>query len=415
MKKPYSFSSLPSYSEAWSACRKPIIVCVVLSLLVALAAAIMVINRRPLDGDEPGYVILAKNIASGKGYYYPNYWLAEKAPGYSTFVAGTLKIFGGSLIPARIIQTFLHVLMVVLTILMAYRMTRSLSIVWITGLVAASDAYVAVFRMHMLSESLFDPAAFGMVLAFDDALRRGKLKSWMLTGLLFALSIYLRPTLIMLPVFLIVMLIAIRMPLKKLIIGFGAASLVAFVVLLPWSIRNYNVFGVFTPVPAYGGTCLNAQVKNDIARSKGEPTKEWTFSKAGINVYKESELQKKEAIQLIKDNPKVFLLSVPTKSFQLWTSSEWRSAGKMKSKALGALRLLALVMALMAFFSKRLDGLFKISAFVMLGYITLLTAISANPEYRYAFWTYPLYYLLVGVILSKIGMRLKLIRSEPVK
>ena len=129
-------------------------------------------------------------------------------------------------------------------------------------------------------------------------------------------------------------------------------------------------------------------------------------------MYKESEQKKKEAVQLMLWNPAVFAVSVPIKAFQLWTSSEWTSAGNLKSKVLGVFRGFALLLALMALFNKRLDGLFKSLAVAAIGYITLFTAVSSYPEYRYAFWAYPMYYLLIAVSLNALAARVRLVKSE---
>ena len=87
MKQCYAWPDLPTYTEAWKACKTQIVVCVLLSLLVMITAAVLMHNK-PLIGDEPGYDAVARSLIAGKGYWYPDYWLSSKAPGYSTFLAG---------------------------------------------------------------------------------------------------------------------------------------------------------------------------------------------------------------------------------------------------------------------------------------------------------------------------------------
>jgi len=144
----------------------------------------VLMHNDPLIGDEPGYDAVARSLIAGKGYWYLDYWFSSKSPGYSTFLAGTYRLFGRSPSPARAVQILLHVTMIALAIILAYRMPRSRTVGWITGLLAA---------------------------------------------------------------------VVMRVPMRRLAVGYAIAGMVAFVVLLPWSIRNFNVFGAFTPLPAYGG------------------------------------------------------------------------------------------------------------------------------------------------------------------
>ncbi|MFM9902950.1 MAG: phospholipid carrier-dependent glycosyltransferase [Pyrinomonadaceae bacterium] len=261
----------------WRKRRRPIFVA--LGLLAALAfnisIAVTLANDQPNDGKL--YSQIAKNIleqgvfsAEAEAPFTPT---LIRLPGYPGFLAAVYYVAGvGNDTAVREVQAVSYVLASVLAAMLAWnwcsgpRRRRRKAAYW-TFFLAAFCPFTAIFSATILTETLTIFFLAGLMLTATYAFKtKGRLASvlwWVVTGLAAGMAVLLRPD---------SGLFALGIGLTIVVSGFifrpaetgrvkqllGAIwkgfvfSAVFIVVLVPWTIRNESVFGVFQPLaPAH--------------------------------------------------------------------------------------------------------------------------------------------------------------------
>jgi 4-amino-4-deoxy-L-arabinose transferase-like glycosyltransferase len=157
---------------------------------------------------------------------------AYRTPGYPILVA----MCGGNVRAIRIVQALLDTSTVLATYLLARRWLGERACLF-AALVVAVNPFLIYFTGLVLSETLFIALlAWGMAL----------LGRSIIAAILFALSIYVRPSALLLPVLLAVLVARVFNPCSgrgagwKPVLQVVIAILVA---LVPWAIRNKNQLG----------------------------------------------------------------------------------------------------------------------------------------------------------------------------
>ena len=248
-------------------------------VLLTLTSRICLAYFYPVDGPGDGviYTQIAKNIIEQNVYSLesqaPFTPTLVRLPGYPLFIAAVYSIFGHDNNTAvRVVQAVFDAATCVLVALLAFLWTedderKRRNAMW-AFLLAALCPFIAIYAATLLTETLttFLMAAMALTttLAFKSASGKRSLLWWMLTGLLAGAAVLLRPdsglfaggiglTLVVSGLFLTTdespkfsarfLQVALR----------GSAFTLFFIlVLTPWTIRNYRLFGVFQPIaPAH--------------------------------------------------------------------------------------------------------------------------------------------------------------------
>jgi len=203
--------------------------------------------RTPPQDDASQYDWIAWSLASGGPYMAADGLRSHRAPGYTFLLAAVYAMFGHSWAAARVAQALLGAA----TCLVIGRLGSRLfpgSIGWAAALVYAVDPYAIYFCGYLLSEPLCVLLTTASLLAL---VRAGSQRGWEAAwSCLCALATLTRPNMgLMLPLGLLWLL---RRPGS----GFrrcGLALAVFCLTLLPWTVRNYSVYGRFVPVTTRGG------------------------------------------------------------------------------------------------------------------------------------------------------------------
>ncbi len=234
-----------------------------------------------LASDEPGdgiiYSQFAKNILEQNVYSLneqaPFTPTLVRLPGYPFFVAVVYSIFGHDNNTAvRIVQAVFDTATCVIVALLALLWTedeerKRKNALW-AFVLAALCPFIVIYTATLLTETLttFLMAAMTLTatLAFKSVSTKKSLLWWSFTGLLAGSAVLLRPDSGLFAAGIGLTLIVSHLFLKtentgKFLIRFvqvgwrGAVFSLAFIlVLAPWAIRNYRVFGVFQPLaPAH--------------------------------------------------------------------------------------------------------------------------------------------------------------------
>jgi predicted acyltransferase len=267
----------------------------VAGLLIALTLASRISVAYFLGNDEPGdgivYARLARNLleqgvfsAEEEAPFTPT---LVRTPGYPLFVAGVYSVFGHANNTAvRIVQAILDTVMCVIIAAIAWVWTederRKRKAAFWTFVLAALCPFIVVYSGLIMTETLTTFLMASMTLMASLALKSERwtrtIVFWAATGIISGVAVMVRPDTGLFAAGIGLTLIVSELflssgdrtkILKKLASTSwkGAVFSIAFcLVLVPWTIRNYRVFGMFQPVSPMHGEAPGEFVPNGYFR-----------------------------------------------------------------------------------------------------------------------------------------------------
>ncbi len=236
----------------------------VIILLISLVSGLLDVSLSWKKASGFEYLWIAESIESGNGFsfsfpvgldyttpkvdeYFPT---AHEEPGYPFFMAFASKVFGEY---GRQVILFLQVVALHLTSVIIYHIARKV-FNYSTGILAGLILLVVPGVKNLAVESFGPPIFAGLMISIstyliircseDMSLRRGILLGFILgfSSLLYA------PIMLFIPLsifFLLYYLHPYRPVIGKTVL---ATLFTAVIVVSPWTVRNYLVFGHFIPL-----------------------------------------------------------------------------------------------------------------------------------------------------------------------
>ena len=309
-------------------------------LLLALALRAYAVVRYPAVPvtDAAHYHQLATDLAKGRGFVYTDTGVptAFRPIGYPAFVAGVYALFGPDPRAAYWFQVALGgatVLLVALLTGMLFGRREAL----LAGLMAAVYPGFIWLTRVLLSENLALPLLLAALCAAVALLRAGRRRLWWgaALGVLLGLGVLVRSN-----NSLIVVLLLLGMALSfwKRRAGAGAyASLGAVVlalvlVLLPWEVRNYRVFGRVVPLTTNDGITLYGAYWPPLSGAKRiygnvpgmEDPAIAEASRAGDEADVSAYLRRL-TVERLRQNPRYYFQLIPEKLFYMVAPVDWET------------------------------------------------------------------------------------------
>jgi 4-amino-4-deoxy-L-arabinose transferase-like glycosyltransferase len=210
-----------------------------------------------------GYDQLAENLVRGNGYrFYPDTAKTlMREPGYPLFVAGLMLAFGSTLTAVKLANMFL-------ALVTAWIMTRLARKISTHPLMVIAPPLLFLFHPGTLIaesrggvEILFTCLIMLFMLGVYAAIQNNKWWYYLITGAVLGLTVLVRSTPMLFPLFLLVYLLVVeRQRIEKLDIcrNITVMVLAMLVVLSPWIIRNYALTGRFVPTASVLGVSAHA-------------------------------------------------------------------------------------------------------------------------------------------------------------
>lgn len=228
--------------------------------LITVSLVVFIIQlltlRLPVGIGEPYWI--ARELASGHGFIYPYpfdlIWMPTCyiPPLYVWFHAAIIMLGGGLIISQIIGLLFFHA-----ANYFFYRFFRRITS---PGIALAGFIALALYIPLWLLSQTPDPDGLNLllialtILFLDDTIRSQKRSIWIGLGILFGIQILVRPDVLMGIIFFgIWLLIYSGKERTKKNIGYSISIIIALVMVLPWTIRNYEVFNSFVLVSANSG------------------------------------------------------------------------------------------------------------------------------------------------------------------
>jgi len=135
------------------------------------------------------------------------------------------------------------------------------------------------------------------ILALLYFIKKGDMKTGMLTGLLMGLAVLTRAEFVLFPILLIVYLLYIsNLSIKKLLRKYFIVYLFIILTMSPWIVRNYIIYKEFIPLSTLGGSTF--WTGNNALANGGQSSAAWFEGNQNSKKYF------KMGIEYLKNNPK---------------------------------------------------------------------------------------------------------------
>lgn len=235
-----------------------------LILRLALVGYVAPYPERYIQADAIGYNQLAINLVSGHGFsmetiapYTPDNF---RTPIYPLTIAFFYALFGYRPDLILWLQVFMGAFTIFLTFLLAERI-GGLRVGLIAAVLFAISPHSITYSALLWSDTEYTLFFILSILLNIYMLTEMKFKWMLLGGLVSGISVLTHPRSIYFPYFVALLLVGVmsrrRMPFKQTLINIGTFLLVLNIVLIPWQIRNYIVFGIPNITSAAGINVLH--------------------------------------------------------------------------------------------------------------------------------------------------------------
>ncbi|HTV48049.1 MAG TPA: glycosyltransferase family 39 protein [Phycisphaerae bacterium] len=305
------------------------------ALAIVLRAAAALSHPYVLP-DSVEYQALASNILAGKPYMVTG-MLAKRIPGYPIFLAGIYFLFGNHQLAPLLVQALCGGATVVVVCYLGRKISPVVGLT--AGLLTALDPLSIGFSAALLSEVPFALVlAAGALLAVKIIEKPASPGLWAALGVLWTLGTYLRAEAVLCIFSLTAWIVLTASKLAgdfKRLVGPILAILVVFAGLMPWWVRNYQLFHEdFFRLTTLEGISLYEAVYPDATGGPKQSDITLPTYMLGMNESQRDLAFKQMAIQQIRDNPARIMKLAIIKMARTW--SPWLNSEEYSSPRLNA-------------------------------------------------------------------------------
>jgi 4-amino-4-deoxy-L-arabinose transferase-like glycosyltransferase len=234
---------------------------------------------RVLFPDSENYLVLARQLIAGQGYAHDSPAPADLArpPGYPLLLAGLLAIFGQDYRVIVLVQLALGAAVSMLLYAAASRLHWR-EIGFAAPLVYALTSNAALWAVTILSDTLFVFLVAGGLLLLAAFWRTEKIHVAAFSGIVVGLSSLTRPIgVVLLPLWGLAVAaraISPRVGIRRLRLWAPAFSVDGLVLVLPWSYKNAQLYGLLAVSSFDAWNLGRYQAAGALARAEGIPIEE---------------------------------------------------------------------------------------------------------------------------------------------
>jgi len=308
----------------------------VLVLALVLRLAVLVLYPQPVAYDALTYDALAVHLLSGQGYVLepggpPT---ATRGPVYPLFLAGIYWLSSHRYLAVFVVQALVDVGTVALTYAVAWSLYRRRDVGLLAALAYACYLPFALQVGQVMTETLFTAllllGVYWFLLAVRSERKAHALGLQIGAGVALGLAALTRPAALLVPLVLAAFLPWLTSGWRR-VAAQAAALLLAFIlVLVPWTWRNWQIFGTLVPTSTLAG--VNLYISNYaldqedyLAAHSGEGAKRmiiWTRvienEPGSLDEAELDQVFRQKALALIRAHPWRYLHMSVNRFFRLW-------------------------------------------------------------------------------------------------
>jgi 4-amino-4-deoxy-L-arabinose transferase-like glycosyltransferase len=353
-------------------------------------------------GDSPVYDKIAKNFLAGKGFVF-EYIYARRGPVYPAFLAFVYFFSNGSIPTARFAQAFIGALSCVLTYLIATLIFNQL-IGLIAGIIASIDYSLIQIPAYITTETL---SGFIILASLYFILRSyfsGKEYKFLILGSMCAgLAALCKDTgALLIPIFMIWIMFFQKIPCTDKVKKTAIVAFFSFLVIMPWLVRNHNLYGRWVPITIslghnlYLGNNENAQVNTG---GYGPPSV-YPADIQKPHSLEADEVLKRRVIEFICKNPRRALILAVNKFIEMWQPYHHQS--RLISKIITTASYLPIIIfALLGFILNRKQRRISLLFIMIIIFNTIVCMIIVG-TIRYRYPLIPLFIIYASYSLFHI-------------
>ncbi len=232
-------------------------------LLIAFVAFVLrlsviaPLHAQGYTSDEKEYIALAVKVAHGGPFIDSNGDRSTKAPLWPLLLAGMFKLFGEGVFVPHLLNALAGVLAVLLGFLLAIEATGDRRVALAGATMMALYPGLIIYAAILQTETLYIVLLLLAFLWWERAHKQASLRNGLMLGLFAGLATLTRAVFFgFFPVMLVMLWLKGKHRLRDSAVTLGAATLVWWAVLAPWTFRNYTLHGTFVPVSSWGGISL---------------------------------------------------------------------------------------------------------------------------------------------------------------
>lgn len=303
-----------------------------------------ILRRDSLFGDASGYHLLALNLMQGQGFSWDGEMpTSYRMPGYPVFLAAVYELSGTSHLAVRLLHAVFGALLCIPVFLIALNMGGKPAAV-LSSLGVAFHPVLIYMTGWIYSESLFLLLLWLGVWLTTRMLTGGGVKEAVFAGFAFGLATYVRPEIVVFPLFVFGLAFLLRWKPRQLGLML-AVQVILGVLILPWTVRNTLVHHAFVPLTTSSGSNLYAGNNPD---SQGGSA--WTYPIEGVSELDSDRILGQRAREYITQNPDKIAPLMLAKVFKFFSPAEMETRDSVLGRWNGLINAAYVVFLLVAAF-----------------------------------------------------------------
>ena len=313
---------------------------VIILILLAFTLRIsflIVAPARPLTWDDTiSWDSVAWNLLNKRGFTEIDGTPTHvRPPVYPIFLALVYKFFGRNYTIVHLIQTIISSLIIVLIYLLSNKFFNDIRIAFFSAMICAIWPAFIVYTGIIGTETLYSFIFILFLYFLYIAHTKLDIKYYILSGIVLGITNLTRSTIVFYPLFLIVIEYLIKKDVKK-IKNILLMFVLSMLIVLPWTIRNYKVFGRFLLINTSAGELFWAGTYGPWDGYIKHNRDEYFHSLFNLRNPVDNERKMfREGVKNIINNPGIFLKLTIKKFFRLWFKPVGQELVEKKYKILG--------------------------------------------------------------------------------
>jgi len=281
----------------------------IFALLVRISSAILLFGTERIPPND-SYDEIAVNLNQGKGFIESNFYRSSRSPLYPFVLSIIYRCFNHWYLPVAIIQSFIGTLVCLFVYFLATSIFDRKTAIF-TVAVAAIYPPLIFYSITFATEPLYIFFLLLFTFFFIKALKTPKIGFMFLSGIFLGGASLTRAQGLFFFVYVIVfLLLFFNFNIKNIVKHAFIILLSAFLVILPWSVRNFFIHKHIVPITIQGGKIFyesnNPLIIDDPVNwgrnIAAEDLPGYEKSK-GLTEYQRDKLFLKLGLDFIKENP----------------------------------------------------------------------------------------------------------------